>query len=70
MLRALLPDSQLDVGLPERRLQLLDLLEPLPLPHVWTRLAVLRQALLATLQEEALRDRPLASLTTTSGLSD
>ena len=70
MLGALLPDAQLDVRLPERRLQLLDLVEQLPPARVRRRLAAPDQAGLAALEELPLprRDRLLRRLPAPSGL--
>jgi hypothetical protein len=54
VLGRLLPDAQLDMRFTERRLQLLDPLEQLPLARVRSRLAVLGQPLLAVLQKQPL----------------
>src|SRR5207247_7897387 len=67
-----LADPQLDVRLAERCLQLLDLVQQLPLARVRARLTRLRQPLLAALQKQPLpvRDRLLARLATARRLRD
>jgi len=70
MFGAALPDPQLDVRLAERGLQLLVLIEQLPLSCVRRRLAAFDQASLAALQKLPLpgRDRLLRRLPAPSRL--
>jgi hypothetical protein len=71
VLRALLPDAQLDVRLTQSGLQLLDLFDKTPLARVDARLATLDKPGLAALQELTLpsRNRLLARLASTSSLT-